>query len=54
MDITNYIKPCSSLAVDGVVSEDKHKYKDPGHEKEKIYEWFEQRSIYRINQIDIK
>ena len=43
-----------TLLAGETLPEDEEVYVDPGHEKEEIYEWLEQRQIHRINRIFIR
>ena len=44
----------STLPVYDTPPEDEQIYEDPGHIKEKIYEWFKQRNICRHGESSIK
>ena len=43
-----------ALHVGGTLPEDEEVYVDPGHEKEKIYEWLEQKRICKLNKMFIR
>lgn len=36
------------------IPEDEQIYEDPGHKKEEIYEWFEQRNTYKIDKNSVR
>ena len=44
----------STLPVDQVLSENEQIYKDPGHIKEEIYEWFKRRNICKLDKNSIR
>ena len=40
--------------VDELPTDDEQIYKDPGHKKEKIYEWFEKKKFRKLESDDIR
>ena len=50
---TNFVSSVTLRPGEGL-PEDEELYVDPGHVKEKIYEWFEQRKIRKLHKNDVR
>ena len=55
---SQYVVGTNSVTIDStvgkVLSDDEQVYKDPGHNKERIYSWFEEKKFLKLKRSDIK